>query len=203
MPLEMLFPTPVGFEDFTRPLTTEEIDFSKNITLRPNILNKTSVDTYVLKNPAMTDINTFVTEKVKQFFDDWWKPANDVSLYITQSWINHSRPGEQHHVHSHPNSIISGVFYLSADKNIDNITFIGRDGAKDIQIMPRELNKVNAPQWYYPVHTGLLVLFPSSLAHTVSPVDRSPRRDIRISLSFNTFVKGVINPGESLSELIL
>ena len=203
MPLEMLFPTPVGLEDFTRPLTTEEIDFSKNIKLRPNILNKTSIDTYVLKNPAMADINTFVTEKAKQFFDDWWKPAGDVSLYITQSWINHSQPGEQHHVHSHPNSIISGVFYLSADKNIDSINFIGRDGNKDIQIMPREFNKVNAPQWYFPVHQGLLILFPSTLAHAVSPVNKSPRRHERISLSFNTFVKGVINPGESLSELIL
>ena len=42
---------------------------------------------------------------------------SSIHLKITQSWINFTKKGEYHHPHAHPNSLISGVFYVEADKD--------------------------------------------------------------------------------------
>ena len=49
-------------------------------------------------------------------------PKEELDFYITQSWINITKPDEFHHEHFHTNSIISGVFYISTEED-DAITF--------------------------------------------------------------------------------
>lgn len=202
MHIDSLFPTAVLMDTFHRPLTTEEKEFSRTLEMRGNIANQTSKDTYVLKHPALKDIKEFIDQKVKYYFQEIYKPNDDLEIYVTQSWINHTRVGQQHHVHSHPNSIVSGVFYMNADILYDKITFI-KTHLHEIQINPREYHPYNSNAWYYDVGDGSLVLFPSTVKHSVGPVHPSPNRDIRISLAFNTFIKGHLCPGEELAELYL
>jgi uncharacterized protein (TIGR02466 family) len=202
MRLELLFPTPVVFIDFDRPINQAEFEFSKNIELRPNVQNRTSRDANVLDHNIYTDIRRFIVSSVEKYFDEFWKPDN-IEIYLTQSWINHSAVGEEHHVHAHPNSIVSGVFYFDADKDVDNITFI-RSGHREISVLPREYTPFTSASWFCPVNKGTLVLFPSILHHNVGLVKPSPIRNTRISLAFNTFIRGTINEGpEHLSELTL
>lgn len=202
MSIEMVFPIPVMLDKFHRPLTTEELDYARSVSLRKNVSNRSSSETYVLKNPMFKELSDWLDSKAKKFFYDIYNPSGQVELYITQSWINHSEVGEEHHVHAHPNSIVSGVFYFDADPAVDKITFV-RTITKDIDILPVQYNPFNSNTWYYSVDIGQLVLFPSTLKHTVESVLPSPKRKTRISLSFNTFIRGHINPGIELSELIL
>lgn len=202
MSIEMVFPIPVLLDKFHRPMNSEELAYAQSVSLRRNVSNCSSNETYVLKDPVFQELNSWLEAKAKRFFHEIYNPLGQVELYITQSWINHSEVGEEHHVHAHPNSILSGVFYFDADPAVDKITFI-KSITKDIDILPVHYNPFNSNTWYYSVDIGQLILFPSSLKHTVETVLPSPKRKTRISLSFNTFIRGHINPGISLSELIL
>ena len=51
-----------------------------------------------------------------------------------------------------------------------------------------------------PVTTGLLVMFPSRLEHSVL---NKKENNQRISLAFNTFIKGDIGDQKGLTHLIL
>jgi uncharacterized protein (TIGR02466 family) len=202
MRLESAFPTPVAFDNFYRPLSDSEIEFAKNVALRKNVSNQSSTETYVLKLPMFQELGAWIDARAKDFFNHIYQPSGEVELYITQSWINHSEVGEAHHVHAHPNSIVSGVFYIDADPAVDKITFV-KTITKDIDLIPKEYNMFNSNTWYYTVAIGQLVIFPSNLKHTVEAVEPSPNRKTRISLSFNTFIRGHINPGIDLAELFL
>ena len=50
--------------------------------------------------------------------------TQDLNYRITQSWINICSPNASHHQHTHPNSFISGVFYIKVNSGSDKITFI-------------------------------------------------------------------------------
>ena len=202
MSLEMLFPVPLQLDQFHRPLSVKESHYSKTVSLIKNTYNRTSSDFYVLKDPILQELNSWLDSKAKKFFYDIYSPSGEVELYITQSWFNHSSVGDQHHAHNHPNSIISGVFYFDADPEIDRIVFF-KPVLKAMHFTPVQFNGFNSDRVNVMVWPGQLTMFPSSLIHAVDPVLPSLKRETRVSLSFNTFVRGHINPGYGLSELIL
>ena len=182
-----------------RDLTTEEKEFLNNQERRSNAGNTTSKDNYLLRNENLKDLNSFFTESANKYFADIYQPKYDVSLYITQSWANYTEQGQWHHKHQHPNSFISGVFYVDADITNDRIYFY-RDRYDQIKIIPKEWNITNSDSWWFEAGTGRLVLFPSSLTHMVEVKQHA---GTRISLSFNTFLKGTLGENEQLTELIL
>jgi uncharacterized protein (TIGR02466 family) len=194
-----IFPTTIGMFNLERDLTTEEKEFLNNQERRSNAGNTTSKDNYLLRNENLKDLNSFFTESVNKYFADIYQPKYDVSLYITQSWANYTEQGQWHHKHQHPNSFISGVFYVDADITNDRIYFY-RDRYDQIKIIPKEWNITNSDSWWFEAGTGRLVLFPSSLTHMVEVKQHA---GTRISLSFNTFLKGTLGENEQLTELIL
>ena len=46
----------------------------------------------------------------------------------------------------------------------------------------------------------MLVIFPSSLMHSVPPVKKD---QVRVSLAFNTFIKGELGKDEQLAKVII
>jgi uncharacterized protein (TIGR02466 family) len=120
-------------------------------------------------------------------------------LYITQSWANYTEQGQFHHKHAHPNSFISGVFYVQSDNAKDRIYFY-KDGYSQLKVPPKEWNLYNSDSWWFEAITGRLVLFPSSLTHMVVAVESEKTR---VSLSFNTFLKGYVGSEDELTGLRL
>ena len=194
-----IFPTTIGIFNLERDLTQEELDFLNNQDKRSNAGNTTSVDNYVLRKENLKDLNSFFLESVNKYFDELYKPKYDSSLYITQSWVNYTEQKQWHHKHQHPNSFISGVFYVNADIAKDRIYFY-RDHYDQLKIIPREFNITNSDSWWFEVGTGRLILFPSSLTHMV---EMKEHEGTRISLSFNTFLKGTLGDNNNLTELLL
>ena len=194
MLLENLFPTPIGFFKYDGKIDT---DFLANQDQRPNDGNTSSVDKYILKK--LPDLATFIDKCAHEYLMATICPKNDVRLRVTQSWLNWTKPGQYHHKHAHPNSLISGCFYANADKENDKIFFY-KDGYQQIKFPPVDWNAYNSDSWWYPVGTGELVFFPSSLTHMVQPVGGE---DTRISLAFNTFPVGYVGSEDELTALHL
>lgn len=194
-----IFPTPVGQFSLNREMTAEEMAFAEAQTAHRNIGNSTSNNRYVLKDPALADISKFIEESVAAYFKAIYVPKNEVSLKVTQSWLNYSKPEEWHHRHAHANSFVSGVFYIKAANAEDRIYF-HKDGYAQIQVTTKEYNLCNSTSWWFSVNTGMLLLFPSGLTHSVDPVKGD---NVRVSLAFNTFPVGYVGEEDNLTALHL
>jgi len=194
-----LFPTPVGCFKLDTDFTTTELDFIKNLETRPNQFNTTSQDTYLFDCPELSKIYNFCNESLQEYFQSIYSPTHDVSPYVTQSWSNYTSNGQSHHLHNHRSSFISGVLYIQAIKDTDRIYFY-KSGYEQIGVKTDNFNLYNSENWWLGVETGLLLLFPSSLTHSVSVVETA---DTRISISFNTFLKGYIGEESTLTGLRL
>jgi len=197
--VHQLFPAPVAFSKLPRKYTDAEMAFIKNceLNITKNTGNTTSVDRYVLNDPVMADLKSFVQVYINHFMENIESPYNPVEVYITQSWLNFTQPGEYHHKHEHPNSYLSGVLYINADPEKDKIFFY-KSGYKTIRLPTERFNQFNSDSWWFTVGTCDLVLFPSYLTHMV---EQTKSTDTRISLSFNTFLKGYIGEEHSLTAL--
>jgi uncharacterized protein (TIGR02466 family) len=194
-----LFPTAVSFFDFGTDLTEVESDFIKNLEQRNNDGNMTSVNNNLFDCAELAEIARFCEESVQEYFKEIYAPKFEVAPYITQSWANFTQKGQWHHKHEHPNSFISGVFYVQAVEDKDKIHFY-KNGYQQLKIPAETFNLYNSDSWWLGVKTGQLILFPSHLTHMVHTVETD---ETRISISFNTFLKGYIGNDIELTGLHL
>lgn len=197
--IQNLFPIPIGFYDYEQGLSEENLKFLIEQKQRSNVGNTSSEDKYILKQKCLSDLTTFIEKSVHDYFMSTLCPKGDVRLKITQSWLNWSKPGEWHHQHSHSNSFISGCFYINANEETDKIYFF-KSEYQQFKFSPAEWNPYNSESWWFPVKSGHLILFPSSLAHRVDPVEGT---ETRISLAFNTFPVGYLGSEDELTALHL
>lgn len=191
-----LFPTAVGMFELGRDLTQKEKDYLLNQEHFPNMGNTTSADRFILRHKSMKDLKAFIQASVDSYFAEVIAPSKQTSLYVTQSWVNYTKQGQWHHAHEHPNSIISGVFYVQSDDQ-DKIYF-EKNRYEQISFPTENFNVYNSKTWWLEATQGRLILFPSCLRHSVNAVETD---HTRISLSFNTFAKGMIGSEENLTAL--
>mgnify|MGYP003153129549 CR=1 FL=1 len=202
MPIYSLFPDPVYFSTLERALTKEELKTINKYKKKTysNEGNITSTNNDVLNNKTLKNLKKDLYTKVMDYFDKIVCTTNPIVPYITQSWLNYTETDQFHHRHSHSNSLISGIFYISADKNVDSVTFYKNDLDSRIKLDITKHNPFNSTDWKFPVETRNIVLFRSSLVHGV---DKKKGKNMRISLSFNVFVKGRLGSKPGLTELVL
>lgn len=196
-----VFPVPIFHTELDREFTKKELNFCKNQIndANDNIGNNTSKNNYLLEEKELKEIKNFIEKNIKVYMDNIVCPADDTQVYITQSWINYNGQNQFHHEHAHPNSYISGILYIKADETIDSINFKNRQYSF-IEPLIKNHNIWNSKDWWYPVKSKKLIIFPSSVTHNVFQKNDS---NIRISLAFNTFVKGNIGSNVRLNELKL
>tara|TARA_R110002051_G_scaffold243592_1_gene303619 strand:- start:5987 stop:6568 length:582 start_codon:yes stop_codon:yes gene_type:complete len=186
-----LFPTPVCVK-YLEPLS--------KLVLQKIFKHETKPgkNTYVLKEKFLKDLKKQIDSFIQEYVDEIIKPSKNLKLYITQSWLNYTGEKQRHYPHFHPNSIISGVYYISADPKLDFILF-KKNVYDQIKIYPSEFSIHNSDTWWIPAATNKLILFPSSLTHEVGNVKKTYGK--RISLAFNVFVKGDLGSKQTLTEL--
>lgn len=199
-----LFPCPVYVikRDFNLSNKEEkEIEeIIKDGVLR-NVGNFQTINTDIF-NGRLKKIKQFCEQHINEYVNQVIYPKKELEFYITQSWINVTKPGSYHHNHTHGNSIISGVFYISCEEE-DNLIF--EDPNHKIRNMisfdTKESNVWNSPNWKIHSRNNELILFPSWIHHQVTPNEKATKD--RISISFNTFVKGTLGEEEQLNILTL
>ena len=200
-----LFPTPVYVVKRDTNLSPKEEKEVRKIIekegTKKNAGNTRSNNSDIF-NGKLKKIKQFCEQQLNIYVKEVIVPKEELDFYITQSWLNITKLGEFHHKHSHQNSIISGVFYISTEKD-DKITFTDPNAKLKelIKFEPKEFNIWNSGRWFFPSVTNELMLFPSWLDHQVV-VNENATTD-RISLSFNTFVRGTLGEELDLTKLIL
>jgi len=127
--------------------------------------------------PFFTEINMLLPDIVSNI-------ASTSSLKVTNFWININKKGDSNMPHHHPNSHLSGAFYLT--DNNSSIKFL-RESTTALWWLSCLISKNNTvPSFnvaeYFPKR-GTLLIFPSWMAHLVEPNDSDQDR---ISISFNT-----------------
>ena len=199
--INSIFPTPIYISKIDRKLTPLELKFvDKNKKyFYKNDGNITSNNNYILNEKPFANIKKELYLKVQDYFDKVISPANKITPYITQSWLNYTETNQYHHKHAHPNSLVSGVFYINSDKENDKIKFFN-DKYQTIKTEIKEYNVWNSESWWFNVKTGDVILFPSSLTHMV---ETKQGDNTRISLAFNVFIKGTVGNNKNLTELVL
>jgi uncharacterized protein (TIGR02466 family) len=197
-----IFPTPIYISKVNRVLTESELSFIDKTKLEvyKNEGNTTSNDNHILNKKEFKNLQAELDLKVQDYFDKVISPSNNITPYITHSWLNYTETNQYHHKHEHPNSLVSGVFYINSDDKFDKIIFFKKDMYQMIKPEIKEWNLWNADSWWFPVKTGNIILFPSSLTHMV---ETKQGTNTRISLAFNVFIKGTVGNNKNLTELIL
>jgi len=199
--INSIFPTPIYISKLVRKLTPLELKFvDKNKKdFYKNDGNITSNNNYILNEKPFANIKKELDLRVQDYFDKVISPANNITPYITQSWLNYTETNQYHHKHAHPNSLVSGVFYINCHEEHDKIKFFN-DNYKTIKLEVKDWNIWNSESWWFSVKTGDVILFPSSLTHMV---ETKQGDNTRISLAFNVFIKGTVGNNKNLTELIL
>jgi uncharacterized protein (TIGR02466 family) len=174
-------------------------------SLTEEIYNQ-SISSVFFKNISnkISDRDHFYNKKLFDWFDQCTDQVckiyfkDSISLPITSCWVNKSSKLENHHTHQHPNSVISGIFYLTTHDKAETVFFyknpffeLGNTDllrtCKNIEMML--VDRSTTITGKIKPEKGKLILFPSSLVHGTRPnFDLYPR----YTVSFNTFFSGKI-----------
>jgi len=108
------------------------------------------------------------------------------SLEFSNAWFNINGYKDFHTPHTHPQSVLSGVYYILAEPPCGNIEFYPPQYLLMHETWNKDFvknnNEYTAKSWKVESKTGRLYIFPSWLLHSVNP---QPNHNQRIALSFN------------------
>ncbi len=118
------------------------------------------------------EVATFLKWDLKKF-----------SIKISTCWASVNGKLASNSLHNHPNSILSGVYYLKAPENCGGIFFADPRPAAQMLIPPvEEFNLWTFPKISYKPQEGTMLLFPSWLFHGV---ELNMSGQVRVSLNFD------------------
>ena len=198
-----LFPTPLYVKENCVNLSlTACLQDPEN--LPPHIMidnwGHVSKNSYYLNQDKCKDLKARLTAYVNDMANNVLGFAGEFT--ITQSWISTKQPYQSHQLHTHPNSIISGVFYYDNPEETSSITFVKPNFTSSIYslkpIRNDENNIFTADEMHIKVSNNMLLLFPSYLQHTVSINESQVNR---YSLAFNAMPKYQLGMMNDLTEL--
>lgn len=200
--LNLLFSEPVlKIEIHKGPTDSELKVFNDELKLlQKNVGNHSSSNNYILDHKKLSKFKKIIQGYLEYYVTKVLFLTDKTKPYITQSWLNLSHEEEYHHVHRHPNSFVSGVFYLEANEEYDSISFYKNLSYSMIEAEISKFETWNSQRFDICVKKGDIILFPSSLEHSVR---RKKDKNPRVSLAFNCFLKGVLGGGKELTELKL
>ena len=165
--------------------------------------NTASENTFLFDS-KLPDLRSFCEEHISEYVRQVIRPKNkSLEFYITQSWLNVTKQNEHHEIHNHPNSIISGVYYFTDNSKIIFNSPFTASGSRTISIESEINNSWNFANYNECIQTwekGTLILFPSYLTHRVP---KNTSFDVRVSISFNVFVRGELGTIDNLTYLDL
>lgn len=195
-----IFYTPLAVVGEQYKMSEKEIEYIKNLELseRNKEGNHTTKDKYIFSNEQLKYFKNYCTNYLNEYTREILGIKN-VNFYITQSWANFNNKNEAHHLHSHQNSIISGVFYL--DNKGGNIKFIKKNFLEEMNL---SFNYNNTDYFHnefeFKIEKNTLILFPSNVEHKV---EINNEDDTRISIAFNSYFEGKLGEYNSANELSL
>lgn len=200
-----LFPTPLYVTNYEGD-TTQLIKYFDSCEMNPSTgpYGMISKNSYIIDNPICKEFSNWLMYHFKQFATNIMR-YNYEELQFAQSWLTYKAPGEFHKAHTHPNTLIAGVFYYDAheddaaicfskESRSFNRSYIEPSLLPDYQEYPYSQEEI-----YFKPKKNNLIIFPSYLIHGVPP---NKTNRVRKALGVNALTKGKLGDKETISEII-
>ena len=180
-----MFSTPIYYAKTGYTVGEEVVDMLKDgfeITRTGSYENN---DYEILKRPEFSELKKVISDHMDAF---WYQVLsyNHYKWEFTTTWVNKNPRGTYHNLHKHPNSVVSGVYYIDVPENSSGLTFHD-PRERHLRLKPSNENEFTATQAVVSVSSGDIVLFPSDIYHEVT---KNESDGVRISLAFNTWFTG-------------
>jgi len=121
-------------------------------------------------------------------------------LKVSQAWSNRTSTNESHHPHSHPNSIVSGIFYLTSGSSTifenNNRWYVGHPSGMFENYLRISYDENILNMESLNSNPGQLLLFPSIFPHRVAKNDSV---NDRYTISINSFPSGIVGDPTGLN----
>lgn len=196
--LTPLFSVPILQTEITlTKKLNESIDKQERKLIEPAKNGLMSTDTYVLDNEDFNETKKQILKEIEYYKNNILCVRKDIDLYIKNSWIMFHESNHFSNSHYHLNSFLSGILYIKTPSNSGDIVF--HNPSMNSSVLPllnvpfEKYNQYNSSTWTIPLKEGKLLLFPSSLLHSVTS---NISFDTRISLAFNVLIKGDLSQDE-------
>src|SRR5688500_461314 len=134
----------------------------------------TTVDKRVLHRPEFKGVHEVVMREVESYAREVLCVNRSIEFYVTDSWVNIYRRGEQAGPHTHNNSLISGVLYLKVNESSGDLVF-----QRDLQRLgpsppasDRDTDRFtsyNCRSWAHKPKGNDICSFPSVVMHAADP----------------------------------
>jgi uncharacterized protein (TIGR02466 family) len=136
------------------------------------------------RDPVFADLVRGLDRHVAKFADSLDYDLGGRALELDSLWVNVLEPGGQHTGHIHPNSVISGTYYVALPKGAAGIKFEDPRLAQMMAAPPRRDTAAEGNRRFVEVmpEPGTVLLWESYLRHEVPP---TKGRGERMSISFN------------------
>jgi uncharacterized protein (TIGR02466 family) len=149
-------------------------------------------------------------DELKAIVDLVMKESNEVlnfyrikrnSHYISNMWANITHPNHRHHLHIHPNCLLSGILYVTTPPACGATVFEDpRPGARIFEPQYTEMTPFNSNRFMVAAEKGRLLLWPSYLLHAVEAGQSASEED-RIVIAFNIMIRTTIDTPTACLEL--
>ena len=185
------FPTPIwhfNLDDrqqlnnkLSQEITTEQ-QHDRQGQKRSNVLGWHSA-TDLHQRESFAEFTNIIDEKVLEVATCLHWDLAKISLEIESCWAIVNGKLASNSVHNHPNSILSGVYYLQTPEHCGVISFCDPRPSAQVLVPPIvEFSPWTLPKISYKPQVGTMLIFPSWLLHGV---EMNLSEELRISLSFN------------------
>ena len=187
MEITSLFSIPLGDHHYDDDLGDLEEECIRRSTLDSGRVVSNSGG---WQSNAITSDDDFFSEFILEIEEQANNFAKELEIYqkvkLSNLWININGYKDYNRRHNHPESIISGVFYVKVPDKSSKLRFFH----PSVNLMVRDwglnvdfkCNKYTSSIWEIFPEDGKLLLFPSWLDHEV---DQNLSQEKRISISFN------------------
>lgn len=186
MQMIQMFGTWIGAVRLTRLDINATLDYVKTIDNTNGANGATTITQRLLDAPIFNDVKQEIEILTKNYVVNQGHIVDKVK--ISSSWGNTLTKGQPISVHQHPNSYVSGVFYLTegAPLNFHN-PLQTEDLFTFRPVVKWDPNNIHTWQvMNLNPEPGSLFLFPSKLNHHVD----NTKTDYRYSIAFNTLPVG-------------
>ena len=134
------------------------------------------------KLPEFSELNEIIMRESASFADSLMINHHDYPLQVSACWLNIYGPMDGQEIHLHSNNMISGSYYVKTPPGCSGLMFHSMRADQMLEPPLTAINKLNSTISELAVREGMMVLFQSSMKHSVRP---SPTAEERISISFN------------------
>jgi uncharacterized protein (TIGR02466 family) len=200
-----LFPIPLYVTTYEGD-TTELIKYFDSCEMNPATgpYGMISKNSYIIDNPICKEFSDFVMYHFREFATNIMRYDYE-ELQFAQSWLTYKEPGQFHKAHTHPNTLLAGVFYYDFQPNDAAICFsketksFNRSYLEPSLLSDYQEHPYSQEEIYFQPKQNNFIIFPSYLTHGVPP-NKTDR--VRKALGVNALTKGKLGDKETISEII-